>query len=739
MQHGPRGKCVHVLVAVGRDDSFLAARIDDRHQLTEGLCCCRFQGGIFPSVPDEAAEHDAELFRIFHGKVNVSAPGFEVLFAEAHTRFLLVSRYTTHKPAKSFLRDGSEEVFLVCKVTVDRCVAHPDDSGHFAKTQCAGSLRGEDTDPGRDQLRPEISMVVRFFHPLLSNDPGAPGSTRKIVANGNINVTSGHIDPPGQEGFMSYVGTKYRAEIVDASYDAVIIGSGMGSLSTAALLSKAGKKVLVLEKHYTAGGFTHSYSRKGYEWDVGVHYIGEVHKKLSPLRMLFDLVTDGKLEWSYMEETYDRVFFGKDRYDFIAGEEKFKESLLRHFPAEKEALKNYLKLVKTANNLAIPFFVSRKIFPDAVNSLTSSLSRSILDKYVRRTTGQVLEEITGNAKLRGVLAAQWGDYGLPPGESSFMIHAAVAHHYMDGGNFPVGGASQIARTIEAVIEKSGGKVLVNAGVSEILVRNGSAFGVRLENGHEICADRVISGAGCLNTFGRLLSDENAELVGGRRKLGTIRPSIGHICLYTGMKHTAKDLNLPTGNLWLYGDYDHDAAVKRFLVKPTSDFPLVYISFPSAKDPQWETQHPGKSTIDVIAPAPYSWFEKWKGTPWRKRGADYVDYKEELSQKLLEHVYAHVPQTKGKMDYYELSTPLSTEHFGNYAGGQLYGIDHTVSRFEQEWMRPETPIKNLYVTGQDLLFCGVASALSSGVMTAASILGSAMAGVIPGFGKSKRLF
>ncbi|MCE9597122.1 MAG: NAD(P)/FAD-dependent oxidoreductase [Spirochaetia bacterium] len=536
---------------------------------------------------------------------------------------------------------------------------------------------------------------------------------------------------------MSFVGTKYKSAEVDSGYDAIVVGSGMGSLATAALLSKAGKKVLVLEKHYTAGGFTHSYSRHGYEWDVGVHYIGEVHKRLSPLRVLFDLITDGKLEWAYMEENYDSFFFGEERYDFIAGEEKFQANLLRHFPSEKEALKNYVKLIKAANKLAIPFVFSRKLFGDTIGKLASPLSDSILAKYVRRTTGEVLADLTANKKLRGVLAGQWGDYGLPPGKSSFLIHAAVAQHYLDGGNFPVGGASQIARTVEKVIQKGGGKILVNAGVSEILVRNGNAIGVRLENDHEILADRVISGAGYFNTFGKLLSKENAELVQGPANLKTIQPSIGHVCLYTGMKHTAQDLKLPTGNLWLYDDYDHDATMERFLKTPESDFPVVYISFPSAKDPDWERSHPGKSTIDVVAPAPYAWFEKWKGTPWRKRGPGYEEYKEELSQKLLEQVYKHVPQTKGKIDYYELSTPLSTEHFGNYAGGQLYGIDHTVSRFNQDWIRPETAIKNLYVTGQDLLFCGVASALSSGVLTAASILGNDMARVIPGFGNQMR--
>lgn len=532
---------------------------------------------------------------------------------------------------------------------------------------------------------------------------------------------------------MSFVGTKYKSEEAGGRYDAIVIGSGMGGLSTAALLAKAGRKVLVLEKHYTAGGFTHSYTRKGYEWDVGVHYIGEVHKRLAPLRALFDLVTDQKLEWSYMGDTYDTVYFGEDKYDFLAGEERFQESLLGHFPQEKESLKNYIKLVKTANRLALPLFVSRKILPEGVNKAAAPLADSIMEKYVRRTTAEVLESVTNNKRLRGVLAAQWGNYGLPPAQSSFLIHAAVVHHYMDGGNFPSGGASEIARTIQKVIEKPGGKVFVNAGVQQILVKNGRAAGVRLENGDEILADRVISGAGYFNTYGKLLAEPDARIVEAADRLKSIRPSFGHVCLYTGMKHTDEELDLPKGNLWLYQDYDHDASIERFLRQPTTEFPLVYISFPSAKDPQWKARHPGRSTIDVIAPAPYAWFEKWKGTAWTKRGADYEAYKETISQKLLEYVYKHVPQVKGKIDYYELSTPLSTEHFGNYAGGQLYGVDHTVARFNQDWMRPRTEIQNLYVTGQDVLFCGVASALSSGVMTAASILGAEIGCIVPGFG------
>jgi all-trans-retinol 13,14-reductase len=84
------------------------------------------------------------------------------------------------------------------------------------------------------------------------------------------------------------IGYRYRPKRLAPEYDAIVIGSGMGGLTTAALLSELGWKVCVLEQHYTAGGYTHSYDRAGYEWDVGVHYIGDVGAKTRTRRM-FDI------------------------------------------------------------------------------------------------------------------------------------------------------------------------------------------------------------------------------------------------------------------------------------------------------------------------------------------------------------------------------------------------------------------------------------------------------------------
>jgi all-trans-retinol 13,14-reductase len=134
------------------------------------------------------------------------------------------------------------------------------------------------------------------------------------------------------------------------------------------------------------------------------------------------------------------------------------------------------------------------------------------------------------------------------------------------------------------------------------------------------------------------------------------------------------------------------------------------------------RHPGHATIDILTAVPYERFAAWEGGRWKKRGADYETRKDGLAHELLEILYKHVPQARGKVDTFELSTPLTTRHFCNYATGELYGLDHTPQRFEQRWLRPRTRLPGLYLTGQDVAACGVAGALMGGILTASNILG-----------------
>jgi len=514
---------------------------------------------------------------------------------------------------------------------------------------------------------------------------------------------------------------KKRPQLQD-TYDTIIIGSGMGGLATAAILSKEGQKVLVLERHYTAGGFTHIFKRKGYEWDVGIHYIGEVQRENSMLRKLFHYVSNGELKWADMGEVYDKIIIGDKHYDFVKGVKNFKSQLTTYFPEEEQAINTYVDLVFKAVKTSKNYYISKAISP-LLNILTGWFLRKPFHKFSDKTTYEVLSSLTKNETLIKVLTGQYGDYGLAPKESSFSMHASVARHYFDGGNFPIGGSSQIVKTIDPVIEASGGTILISAEVDKVIIEKNTATGVKMKDGKLFRAKNIVSNAGIMTTYNTLLPPSIIKKHKLNKHIQKLNRSVAHASLYIGLGGSPEELKIPKTNYWIYpSEGDHDTCVKRYLDDLSQPFPVVYLSFPSAKDPDWPNRYSGKSSIDIITLLPYETFEKWSDTSWKKRGDDYEAIKEEFAQRLLKELYKQLPQVEGKISYYEISTPLTTQHFVNYEKGEVYGLDHSPSRFRQTFLKPRTPIKNFYLTGQDIVTAGVGGALFSGVLTSMVITG-----------------
>ena len=518
---------------------------------------------------------------------------------------------------------------------------------------------------------------------------------------------------------MPDVGRSYKQHPPAEVWDAIVVGSGMGGLASAAILSKlAHRRVLVLERHYTAGGYTHAFHRPGYEWDVGVHYIGQVGAR-SSLRPFFDYISGGKLEWAPLPDVYDRIILGNRSYDFVTGPARFAARMKDYFPREAGAIDRYLALVKKMGKRGLLYFGERAL-PAPLGRFAGPLMRAPYMRYAGRTTGEVLSQLTDDPELRAVLAGQYGDYGLPPSQSSFAIHAAVVGHYLGGAWYPVGGAAAIARTIEPVINASGGEIFVNADVAEVVVSAGRAIGVKMADGRLIHAPIVISDAGVRLTHERLLPKSAPPPAALRASVSEVGPSSAHACLYIGLKHTDAELGLTGTNLWIYPDADHDRNIARYAADPSGPLPLVYASFPSAKDPSFAERHPGRATIDLVTVAPWSRFAEFDGTRWRKRGNDYDARKNELAEKMLEALYTQLPQVRGKIDVQELSTPVTTKHFAAHPFGELYGLDHGVPRYRMP-IRAETHVPGLFLTGADLVSAGVAGALFGGVLTATAIL------------------
>ncbi|HEX5229674.1 MAG TPA: NAD(P)/FAD-dependent oxidoreductase [Bryobacteraceae bacterium] len=509
----------------------------------------------------------------------------------------------------------------------------------------------------------------------------------------------------------------YKQHTLDEHWDAIVIGSGIGGLTAAALLSKhASKKVLVLERHYTAGGYTHSFDRPGYSWDVGLHYVGDVQDPASPLRAAFEHLTGGELEWAPMPDVYDRFVIGDRPYEFPTGRERLRAHLKDYFPSEAQAIDRYFSAVQSAQKASGLYFAEKAV-PRPIARLAGSWMRAPFLRWASQSTLDVLHRFTQNEQLIGLLTAQWGDYGLPPAQSSFGMHAIVASHYFNGASYPVGGAARIAETIAPAIERNGGKIAVSAEVDRVIIEDGKATGVRMAEGRELRADLVISDAGARNTFQRLVREPQPIL----RELKRIPGSLAHVSLYIGVKQTAAALGLAGTNLWISPSADHDADLDHFLADPAAPFPGLYISFPSAKDPAFESNHPGRATLEAIVFVPYDWFARWDDSRWKRRGADYESFKQTFADRIQKEVEHHVPAIAGKIDHAELSTPLTTRHFMNYQQGEAYGLAATPDRFRLRSLTPHTSIRNLFLTGQDVTSLGVAAALFSGVVTASAIL------------------
>jgi len=509
---------------------------------------------------------------------------------------------------------------------------------------------------------------------------------------------------------------RFLPDIDFSVYDQIVIGSGIGGLTAATWLAKAGKKVAIFERHYVPGGFTHSFKRKhGFQWDVGVHYVGNMGKKDSLIGM-FDFLTNGKLEWESMGEVYDVVQIGDKKFEFKAGKENFRNQFIQYFPQEEKAINAYIALIEKTNRRGTAFFFE-KVFEPWLSKSVGWILRKRYNRYSQKSTWDVLSELTTNKLLIAALCGQCGNYGLSPKYSSFAAHAMVIAHFMEGGYYPKGGADQIClKTIE-VLNSLGSKVFINADVQEIITINNKVQGIKIDDTFIKCSN-IISNVGVNNTFNYLLSE--TDRIRCSFNLEKVQPASGHICLYMGLNKSSSELNLPKHNLWYYAHENTDELIENAkLAEAPSNF--AYISFPSAKDSEWDKKNPGTATIQAITVGNYNWFSTYEDQPWRNRDDVYKKMKSDFEASMLKRLYSLFPQLEGNIQITEVSTPLSTRHFSNYKNGEIYGLAHTPDRFKLPFLRPKTQIKGLKLVGQDITLVGVSGAMLSGILCATTIL------------------
>ncbi len=492
-------------------------------------------------------------------------------------------------------------------------------------------------------------------------------------------------------------------------YDVIVIGSGIGGLTAAALFAKTqGKRVLLLEKHSVAGGLTHTFKRAGgYEWDVGLHYVGGLRRQ-DLARQIFDFISEGRLQWQAMPDVFERFVYPGLQFSVVSDPQRYQTDLIARFPAEKSAIQQYFRHIQAVNQWAIRHFL-QSVSPAWIRyplQLTNLVSR----QRALQTTQSYLDQYFNSPALKALLVSQWGDYGLPPDQSAFAIHAMIVAHYWYGAWYPKGGSSQLAASILPTIQAAGGQCLTRTAATQILVEQQRAIGVETQSNdkqkrkQQYYAPLIISNVGAYETYTQWLTPYASQKK--IQRLKNLHQNDSAVTLYIGFKRSPECLGFKGENHWLYENFKHESSTE-YLINGKANG--CYLSFPSLKH-----SHHQKHTAEIIAFVSYDIFQKWEAQAYQQRDEHYQAFKEKITTALLALVEKHYPGFGALIETTELSTPLSMAHFTSRHTGSMYGIPATPERYRSQDLSAKTPLAGLYLSGSDVCSLGIVGALMGGM-------------------------
>lgn len=499
---------------------------------------------------------------------------------------------------------------------------------------------------------------------------------------------------------------------------AVIIGTGAGGLAAAAALAKQGWDVLGLEQSAHLGGYLNPFRRGEFQFDPGVHYVGEAGPDGALQVLLAELGIDATRAFHELDpDGFDVYRFPGAEMRVCRGLDRYRERLGQMFPHERAGLARFFAVAEglgEAMRALTP--IDGEPWIDRVRHLAKLPS---LLRWQGASFGELLAAKIGDPHLRSILAAAGGCYGLPPSRASALAGVGTIVHYGNGAFFPRGGSGALRDKLVQAAERHGARFRTEAPVASISMWEGRTFGVELEGGEHLAADVVVSDTDPTITFGQLL---DRAWVPPRllEKARRTEPSVATFAVYLGMRRDLRRHGLGAFDVWDYPDWDIDAVYARAAEGNLAHAPMLFLSPNSLKDDAGALAPIGSSTLEIVTPFPYVMFARFRDRPHGDRGPEYEREKERVADWLLEAVEHRYPGLVGDVVVREASTPLTNELYTRAVQGAAYGSALTPAQVGHRRFGTTTHIPNLFLAGSGVLGDGVMSCLASGQLAARAV-------------------
>jgi len=475
-------------------------------------------------------------------------------------------------------------------------------------------------------------------------------------------------------------------------YDFVIIGSGMGGLVSAYILSSEGYSVCVLEKNHQIGGNLQVFSREKCVFNTGVHYIGSLNEgeNLNQFFKYFGLLDKLKLK-KMDEDCFNLIKFkGGREFKYAQGIENFIDTLSADFPEERLAIESYCEEIK---NTCKSFHVY---------NLEVSESNAYLENLdiLSINACEFIATLTSNKELQNVLAATNGLYAGEKETAPWYVHALVMHSYLTGAYRLLDGGSQIAIQMSKSIRKNGGEIFKRKEVVGANYNDKKLITeVVLSTGETVRGKNFISNAHPAQTID--IFGEDKFLKAYTKRIRSLKDTSSSFIVHLVFKeNTFKYLNY---NIYHFNDLD----VWDDLKYTQADWPKSYFACTPATSKSDEYAE----CMSIIVYMDYEETKNWKDSfntvvDKNERGEAYEAFKRKHEEKVIEELVNDFPDIRSKIKGVYSSTPLTFRDYIGDKTGAMYGIMKDCNNPVKSSINSKTRVKNLHLTGQSIVLHGI---------------------------------
>lgn len=483
-------------------------------------------------------------------------------------------------------------------------------------------------------------------------------------------------------------------------YDVVIIGSGLGALECAHILSEEGKKVVLLEREVQPGGCLQSYNRKGLSFDTGLHYVGglaEGQALYKPFKMLGLL----NLPWKRLDaDGFDRITIGERTYRYAEGYQAFVEQLASDFPEEREGLQKYVEMLQHSD---------RDQFEGLFGSHADMVNSPVGSPMFTTGAWDYLHEIIHNELLINILSGSSLKLELRKETLPLFTFAHCNGSYIASSWRLKGDGNLIVDALLRDIKANGGEIFCKAEVEQLVEKDGKIVTAICKDGRCFEGDLFVSDVHPAVTFDMIQESQYIKKI-FRRRICRMENTFGMF--------TASIVLQPESvEYFNYNQFVYDQPDVWDFYQKKGPVRGVMIS---CRVPENGEKYARQ--IDLLTPMLWSQCEEWADSKVGRRGEGYQQLMTQKIKECIALAERVIPGLSGKISEVYTSSPLTYRDYTLTSQGSAYGLRKDYNNPMLTTLSPRTPVPNLLLTGQSLMVHGIHGVTMTALMTCAEILG-----------------